>query len=341
MNLNTDINFPSQPEVVEESEQKGVYRIDGLYPGYGYTLGNSLRRIILSSLPGAAITSVKIDGAKHEFTTLEGVKEDVITILMNLKNVRFAVTSEESQTARLEAERTGEVTAGDIDTPGQMEIKNPDLVLATITEDDTEINMEMTIETGLGYVSKEDLKGDKLSAGEMALDADFSPIRRVNYEVENMRVGDRTDYNRLEMIVETDGTISPRKALEDSIEIMIRQLQSVIEMDESVAGPKLHTKSEANEDLDEQDGNQGEQSDEQDESEASQEENNEFHKTRIESLDLPTRTKNALERASVRTAGGLIQKTRSDLLAIDGLGAKGVDEIEEVLSDNGASLKEA
>ncbi len=341
MNLTTDINFPSQPEVVEESEQKGVYRIDGLYPGYGYTLGNSLRRIILSSLPGAAITSVNIDGAKHEFTTLEGVKEDVITILMNLKNVRFAVTTEETQTAQLEASGTGEVTAGDIDTPGQMEIKNPDLVLATITDDDTELKMDMTIETGLGYVSKEDLKDDKLSAGEMALDADFSPIRRVNYEVENMRVGDRTDYNRLEMIIETDGTISPREALEDSIEIMIRQLQSVIKKgDEPVTGPQLDMQSEGDDETEQLEGGEAGESADDDE-EAAKESDDEFHKTRIERLDLPTRTKNALERASIRTAGGLVQKTRDDLLGIDGLGAKGVDEIEDVLEDNGASLKEA
>ena len=340
MNLNTEINFPSQPEVVEESEDKGVYRIDGLYPGYGYTLGNSLRRIILSSLPGAAITSVKIDGAEHEFTTLEGVKEDVITILMNLKNVRFAVSNEETQTATLEAEGQGEVTAGDIDTPGQMEITNPDLVLATITDDSTELNMDMTIETGLGYVSKEDLKDDKLSAGEMALDADFSPIRRVNYEVEDMRVGDRTDYNRLEMIIETDGTISPRNALEDSIEIMIRQLQSVIKQgDEPVSGPELDTREESDEtESIEVDGSDEEQEDADDEA---SDDASEFHKTRIERLNLPTRTKNALERASIRTAGGLVQKTRDDLLAIDGLGAKGVDEIEEVLEDNGAGLKEA
>lgn len=340
MNLNTDINFPSQPEVVEESEQKGVYRIDGLYPGYGYTLGNSLRRIILSSLPGAAITSVKIDGADHEFTTLEGVKEDVITLLMNLKKVDFAVTNEETQTAKLDVSGTGEVTAGDIDTPGQMEIKNPDLVLATITDDDTELKMQMTIETGLGYVSKEDLKDDKLSAGEMALDADFSPIRRVNYEVEDMRVGDRTDYNRLEMIVETDGTISPRDALEDSIEIMIRQLQSVIQLDESVAGPKLDLKSESDSESDEH-ADDDEQTEEESEEDSTEEDRDEFHKTRIERLDLPTRTKNALERASIRTAGGLVQKTRDDLLGIDGLGAKGVDEIEEVLDGNGASLKDA
>lgn len=335
MPLSTDINFPSTPEVVSESGNKGKYKIDGLYPGYGYTLGNSLRRIVLSSLPGAAITSVQIDGAKHEFATLEGVKEDVITILMNLKNVRLSVSTEEPQEATLSAEGTGEITADNIDTPGQMEVANPDQHIATITDDDTELSMKLKVETGLGYVSKEDLKEDKLSAGEMALDADFSPIRRVNYEVEDMRVGDRTDFNRLTMIIETDGTISPRDALEDSIEIMIRQLQSVIEMeDESVAGPSLRTQEkESAETETEAESADGTEEMENDTSE-------DFHKTRIERMDLPTRTKNALERASIRTAGGLVQKTREELLDVEGLGDKGVDEIEEVLDEHNASLKE-
>lgn len=339
MPLQTDINFPSQPEVITESDNKGQYRIDGLYPGYGYTLGNSLRRIILSSLPGAAITSVNIDNAKHEFTTIEGVKEDVITILMNLKNVRFSVSTEEEQTASLHVEGAGTVTADDIDTPGQMEIANPESPIANITDEDAELSMEMVIQTGLGYVSKEDLKDDKLSAGEMALDADFSPIRKVNYEVENMRVGDRTDFNRLDMEIETDGTITPRDALEDAIEIMIRQLQSVIEMDESVAGPQLRTQDEEGAEV-EVDTDSQQQEDEQSEEQEDSGDKTEFHKTRIERLDLPTRTTNALERASIRTAGGLVQKTRDDLLDINGLGAKGVDEIEEVLEEHSASLNE-
>jgi DNA-directed RNA polymerase subunit alpha len=339
MPLTTDIHFPEKPEVVSESDQKGRYRIDGLYPGYGYTLGNSLRRIILSSLPGAAITSVQIDGVSHEFTTIDGVKEDVITMLMNLKNVRFSVSTDETQSATLSAEGTGEVTAGDIDTPGQMNVENTDQRIATITDDSTELEMQLTIETGLGYVTKENVKEDKLSAGEMALDADFSPIRRVNYEVEDMRVGDRTDFNRLEMIIETDGTISPRNALEDSIEIMIRQLQSVIELaDEPVDGPQLDVHGQK-QSSGEDDGS--EQLDDESLQTTGEEDIAEFRKTRAEKLDLPTRTKNALERASIRTVGGLMQKTRSDLLDVDGLGAKGVDEIEAVLENNGVSLKES
>lgn len=326
MPLSTNISFPSNPEVVKEEDFFGKYKIDGLYPGYGYTLGNSLRRIVLSSLPGTAITSIKIDGVEHEFSAIDGVKEDVITILMNLKNVRFKATTDEPQTASLSANGVGGVTAGDIDTPGQLEIINEDLVIATITDKDVNLEIEMVIESGLGYVSKEDHKTGKVGAGEIAVDANFSPIRLVNYEVEEMRVGDRTDFNRLEITIETDGTISPREALETSILTMIRQLQSIIDIDEPVRGPEPEV-TEA--DI------------EEDEEEASDGELAEFLKTRIENLDLPTRTTNALERASIRTAGGLVKKTRSDLLVVDGLGKKGVDEIEDMLEENNASLADA
>ena len=322
----TNISFPSQPEVVNEDGDKGTYKIDGLYPGYGYTLGNSLRRIILSSLKGSAVTSIKIDGVDHEFASMDGVKEDVITMLMNLKNVRFSATVDEPQTATLEASGTGEVTAGDIDTPGQLEVVNEDLVIANITDDSTELNMEITVETGLGYVSKEDHKGGKVAAGEIALDATFSPIRLVNYEVEEMRVGDRTDFNRLEITIETDGTLTPREALETSILTMIRQLQAVIDIrdEEDVRGPERK-----------------EPEPEEDEEDEEESELSEFLKTRIENLDLPTRTANALERASIRTAGGLVKKSRSDLLVVDGLGKKGVDEIEEMLEEHNAALAES
>lgn len=324
MSLSTNISFPSQPEVVEEEGFSGTYKIDGLYPGYGYTLGNSLRRVILSSLPGTAITSVKINDVDHEFDTIDGVKEDVITLLMNLKNIRFKAASEEPQTAHLSVNSTGEVTAGDIETPGQIEVINEDLVIANITDKDGELDIEMNIESGLGYVSKEDHKDGKVSAGEIALDATFSPIRLVKYEVEDMRVGDRTDFNRLEITIETDGTLTPREALEDSILTMIRQLQAVIDIQEPVRGPEPEDEEKL----------EDEEEDEEDSELA------EFLKTRIENLDLPTRTTNALERASIRTAGGLVKKSRSDLLVIDGLGRKGIDEIEEMLKENNASLSE-
>ena len=324
MPLSTNISFPSKPEVVKEEGFQGKYKIDGLYPGYGYTLGNSLRRVILSSLPGTAITSIKIDGVEHEFSSLDGVKEDVITMVMNLKNVRFKATTDEPQAATLTASGIGAVTAGDIDTPGQLEIINDDLVIANITDKNVTLQIEMQIESGLGYVSKEDHQQEKVGAGVIAVDANFSPIRLVNYEVEEMRVGDRTDYNRLEITIETDGTLSPREALEASILTMIRQLQAVIDIKEPVRGPEPE---EPEEEV---------VTDEDTDSELA-----EFLKTRIENLDLPTRTTNALERASIRTAGGLVKKTRSDLLVVDGLGKKGVDEIVDMLEDNNASLTES
>ena len=212
------IALPSKPRVVTESGNGGSYEIDGLYPGYGHTLGNSLRRIILSSLPGAAITSVKIAGVSHEFSTVPGVKEDVVTILLNLKKVRIELITEEPQTFELKVTGPKDVKAGDIKLPGQARILNPELHIASLTDKNTTLQIDMTVEKGLGYVPKEVLQKDKVDIGTITLDAIFTPIRRVNYEVENMRVGNRTDFNRLKIFIETDGTLTPRQALEKSIE---------------------------------------------------------------------------------------------------------------------------
>ena len=194
--LETNVTLPSKPRVVSEEENRGVFEIDGLYPGYGHTLGNSLRRIILSSLPGAAITQVKIDGAEHEFSSLAGVKEDVITLLLNLRRVRLNMHAEEPLTISLKKKGVGAVTAADINAPSQVEILNGDQHIAEITNKSTELNIEMTVERGLGYVPREVHQKDKVEIGTIAMDAVFTPIRRANYEVENMRVGDRADSAR-------------------------------------------------------------------------------------------------------------------------------------------------
>ena len=221
------ITLPSKPRVVSEAEFEGVYEIDGLYPGYGHTLGNSLRRIILSSLPGAAVTSVKIEGVEHEFSTISGVREDVVTILLNLKKLRFEILTDEAQTIELNVKGPKKVSGADLKLPGQVRLLNPNSYVCEIT-DKTELVAEFRIERGLGYVPREALKKDRVDVGEISLDAIFSPVRRVNYEVENMRVGDRTDFNRLRVSIETDGTLTPRSALEQSIEIMITQLKAVV-----------------------------------------------------------------------------------------------------------------
>jgi len=206
--LETNVTLPSKPRIVTEEEFRAVFEIDGLYPGYGHTLGNSLRRIILSSLPGAAITQVKIDGVEHEFSTMTGVKEDVITMLLNIKRIRLALHSEEPVTMTLKKKGSGVITAADIEAPSQVEILSPQQPIAEITNKTTELDIEFTVERGLGYVPREVHQKDKVDIGTIALDAVFTPIRRANYEVENMRVGDRTDYNRLRIMIETDGTIS-------------------------------------------------------------------------------------------------------------------------------------
>src|SRR3990167_2051104 len=223
-----NVSLPSKPRIVSEEEFKGTYEIDGLYPGYGYTLGNSLRRIILSSLPGAAITSIKIEGVPHEFSTIEVVKEDVITMILNLKKIRFKLASDEPQTVTLQTKGAKIIKAGDIKIPGQMEILNKDLFIGEITGKGTVLNIEMIIEKGLGFVQKENFQKGKVEIGTIALDAIFSPIRRVSYEVENMRVGERTNHNRLRFFIETDGTITPREVLDQSVKIMLEQLQAIL-----------------------------------------------------------------------------------------------------------------
>lgn len=321
--LDYNITLPSKPKVLSEDDFKGSYEIENLYPGYGHTLGNSLRRIILSSLFGAAITSVKIEGASHEFSTIEGIKEDVITILLNLKKVRFKLSTMESQTVTLSVKGVKNVTAGDIKVSGQVEVLNPDQHIATLTDKSSDLTMEIVVAKGFGYVPKEIHQKEKVDIGTIAVDAIFTPIRRVNYEVDNMRVGDRTDFNRLRITIETDGTISPRRSLEASIEIMVNQLKSVIgfvEREEVEADEALDKSEEKKVVKDSAD--------------------NDFLKTRVENLDLSTRTNNALSNANIRTVGGLARKTEEDLLEIDGLGDKGIQEIKRALAAHNIALKD-
>jgi DNA-directed RNA polymerase subunit alpha len=318
--MDYQIVLPSKPKIVSEKEFGGVYEIDGLYPGYGHTLGNSLRRIILSSLPGAAITEVKIEGVSHEFSTMPGLKEDIITLLLNLKKVRIMMNTDEPQELSLDIKGAQEVTAKDIVAPGQVEILNPELVIAHLTDKSSSLKINMKVSRGLGYVSKEVLQKEKVDIGTIALDASFTPIRRVNYEVENMRVGDRTDFNRLRISIETDGTITPNEALSRSIEIMINQLKAIVGFKEEELEPmKMDDSDEKKEKKSLLDP--------------------ESLKTRIESLDLSPRTVNALNAANIRTVGGLVRKKEEDILDIDGLGSKGIQEIKRVLSNYGITLK--
>jgi DNA-directed RNA polymerase subunit alpha len=323
-----DVILPSKPKIISEKGTSGTYEIDGLYPGYGHTLGNSLRRIILSSLPGAAVTKVKIKGAEHEFSSIEGVKQDVIAILLALKKLRVRITGDDAVVLTLKGKGVKEITAKDIEAPGQVEILNPELHIASLTDKSANLEIEITVEKGLGYVSKEVIQKDRVDIGSITLDAAFTPIRKANYEVENMRVGDRTDFNRLRLSIETDGTITPREALEQSIVLMIHQLKAIVGFVEPEIVSTKSADSETGDDKSEKVEGSLKNIDE------------ELLKTRIDSLGLSSRTTKALTNGNVRTLGGLARKKESDIMDIDGLGAKGVQEIKKLLAQHGITLKQ-
>lgn len=304
---------PSNTKVVSEEENKGVYEIDGLYPGYGHTLGNSLRRILLSSLPGAAVTKVKIEGASHEFATLPGVLEDIITILLDIKQLRFKLHTDEPQVATLDVKGAREVKGKDIKCPTQLEVISREQHIGTITDKNTRFQAELTVERGLGFVPAESLVKEKVSVGTLVLDAIFTPIRRANYEVENMRVGDRTDFNRLRIFIETDGSLSPREALRQALAIMKEQLDHLATFESNgnrkfeEGGEELIQETIGDEFLD---------------------------------LKLSARVKNVLKASGVQSAAELSQKSKEELLAVEGIGEKAVSEIKKALAKLGLSLRE-
>ena len=314
---NRTILLPSIPRVVEETTNKGIYEIENLYPGYGHTLGNSLRRIIHSSIPGVAITSLKIEGVQHEFTTIPNVVEDVITLILHLKRVNFKMTGDDAQTLNLSVKGERKVYAKDITCPSQVEIINGDEYICELSSKAASLEVEITVEKGIGYMPKTArLKNEKTPIGTIALDADFTPIRRVKYEVEDMRVGDRTDYNKLVVFIETDGTVTPRDAFLTSVEGMIAQLQVLTTIGEKKVKVEVVAKKEEAE--------EGE---------------DDVKKTKIDDLNLSSRTVNALMMAGIKTVAGIVRKSEADLHEVEGLGEKAVEEIKEAIEKLGLSLK--
>ena len=221
------ISVPQQPKVTSLGENHSKFEILGCYPGYGATLGNAIRRVLLSSLDGAAAQSVKIKGVSHEFATIPGVMEDVVQLLLNLKQIRFRMHGDETVKVTIKAKGEGEVTAGDIKAPSSVEIVNPAYKIATLTDKKAELELELEIGKGIGYVPIEARDGEDREIGVIALDSIYTPVRRVNYEVENMRVGKRTDYDKVSIEVVTDGSITPETAFAKSIDILVGQFESI------------------------------------------------------------------------------------------------------------------
>ena len=290
----------------------GKFTAEPFERGFGITIGNSLRRILLSSLQGAAITSVKIDGVLHEFSTVPGVKEDATEIILNLKEVRLKLHTEGPKTIRVKAEGARDLKAGDIITSDAVEILNPDHHIATLTRD-AKLSMEMVVKTGRGYVPAERNKEENQPIGTLPIDAIFSPIRKVNYTVTNARVGQITDYDKLTLEVWTDGSLNPEEAMAYAAKILKDQLSIFItfEEEEEAEGAKDQEETEGlNENL--------------------------FRS--VDELELSVRSANCLKHANIKLIGDLVQKTEAEILATKNFGRKSLNEIKEILAEMGLSL---
>ena len=223
--MKTSILLPKPPKITKKSKSRTIFEIENCYPGYGLTLGNALRRVLLSSLPGAAITSVRIEGVNHEFSTIPNILEDVIQIVLNLKQIRFKLYSEGPVSLSLKAKGEKKVIASDIKLTSDVEVINKDAHIATLTNQKAKLDIEIEVDSGLGYVTSEERKKRKLSTGYIAIDVLFSPVKRVKYKVENMRVGDKTNFNKLKLDIETDGSTSPEEAFEKAVRILVNHFK--------------------------------------------------------------------------------------------------------------------
>jgi DNA-directed RNA polymerase subunit alpha len=306
------IQRPTVEPISEEEANRQRFAVGPLEPGFGHTLGNSLRRTLLSSIPGAAVTQVRFDDALHEFTTLPGVKEDVTDLILNLKDLVLRVEEEEPVTLRLDVRGPATVTAGDIQLSGEVEILNPELPIATLNSKGR-LAIDITIERGRGYVSA-DRNKRSTTIGVIPVDSIFSPVRRVAFTVEPTRVEQSTDFDRLILDIETDGSISPKEALASAGDTLRSLVALVADMSEAPQGLELGDVSSSTSGSPDYD-------------------------LPIEDLDLSERPRNCLKRAQINSVGELVEKTVDDLLAITNFGQKSLDEVIQKLDERGLSLR--
>jgi len=300
------IHNPALASIDEQSATLATFVIEPLHAGYGNTLGNSLRRVLLSSIEGAAIVSFKIEGATHEFTTVSGVKEDVVDISLNLKNVYLKVHSDQQIELRLEKKGAGVITAGDIKTTADVEVINPEQVIATIDDPKKTVVIDLVVEAGRGYRTIEESSVNRLHSDHIALDAVFSPVLRVRYKVESTRVGRETNLDKLSLSVETDGSLTPREAFEEASAILVNQYTALAGSTVVEAAPAL---GQVNED-----------------------ESSELN-TSVEELNLTARTANALINNEIRTVHDLVTLSEQDLRELKGFGSKALDEVKDKLAE--------
>jgi DNA-directed RNA polymerase subunit alpha len=311
------------PKIVHEEvdEQRGVFVIEPLDRGFGYTFGNGLRRVLLSSLEGAAVTSVKIEGVAHEFTTLPGVREDVTDIILNLKNLICRLHGDSPEVeVRLQKKGPGVVKASDIQAPAELEILNPDLEIANLAEKG-KLEVTLTIGRGRGYLPSELNRGPEHTIGVIPIDSMFSPVRRVAYDVEAARVGQRTDYDKLRLDITTDGSIDPREAIGQAAEILIRQLAIFTDIEKIEGFGEAAAAADGGQAAVEPSLAHG------------------MENFPIEELELGVRSYNCLKRVGIETIGDLVMKSENELAAIPNFGKKSIEEVKETLATHGLRLR--
>ena len=318
------MSLPQKPKYTPIDEKSGVFEIPGCYPGYGMTLGNALRRVLLASLEGAAITSVKINGVSHEFSTLDGVMEDAVQIILNLKKIRFKLHSDEPVKVSLKFKGEGKVTAKEIKCPSNVEVVNKDQIIATVTDKKTELELELEISKGLGYVPIDQQERPEKEIGVIAIDAVYTPIQRVNYEVENMRVGKRTDYNKITLEIVTDGSITPEEAFTKAVAILVEQFSVLGGIEVVEAGKEAEAKEE-----------------EASETKEAVEEEADPLKIKVTDLkNLSTRTLNVLEAGKIVKVKDIVKHSEEELRDLEGMGDKGIKEIKKSIGEFGITLKQ-
>jgi len=318
------VSLPQKPKYTPIDEKSGVFEIPGCYPGYGMTLGNALRRVLLASLEGAAITSVKINGVSHEFSTLDGVMEDAVQIILNLKKIRFKLHSDEPVKVSLKFKGEGKVTAKEIKCPSSVEVVNKDQIIATVTDKKTELELELEISKGLGYVPIDQQERPEKEIGVIAIDAVYTPIQRVNYEVENMRVGKRTDYNKITLEIVTDGSITPEEAFTKAVAILVEQFSVLGGIEVVEAGKEAEAKEE-----------------EASEAKEAVEEEADPLKIKVTDLkNLSTRTLNVLEAGKIVKVKDIVKHSEEELRDLEGMGDKGIKEIKKSIGEFGITLKQ-
>ena len=318
--MKQEIKPPIKPQIIQQKDNQAIFEIAPCYSGYGVTLGNALRRVLLSSLEGSAVTQIKIAGVHHEFSTIPNVIEDVVEIMLNFKKLRLKMHSDKPIKLLLKIQGEKKVLAKDIKAPTDVEIINKNLHLATLTSRKAVLEIEIQVEKGLGYVSAEQMKDDKSEIGAIKLDAVFTPIKKINYTVENMRVGERTDFNKLLLDIETDGTITPKQAFEQAGKILvdhfkvftsteIAKAKKAVEKYKTIAKKAVAKKAGPS-----------------------------LKDILVEDMKLSTRTVSVLRDNRIKSAASLAKKNEDKLLALDGMGEKGVKEIRRELGKLGVVI---